>query len=704
MSVPILHVNAPFVADRPGFLRRVDEILSRNRLTNNGPEVLELEARASAYFDVEHTVAVSSATVGMELLLRALALSGEVVLPAFTFVSTAGALVQRGLRPVFCDVDAESGNADASDIAGLVGANTSAIIATHLWGKVADVVSLQRIADQNDIPLIFDAAHAFGSVQDGVRAGSFGLAEVFSLHATKSVQGFEGGLIATNDSALADQIRVLRNFGFEGYDDVRAIGGNGKLSEIHAAMANSNLQHIDLVVERSRAVHRAYQAELDRLPGFDLLATSPEPGTPQHYVVVRVNEGRSRDEVVEHLHEDGILARRYFYPGTHRIPVFAEYSHRSLPRTDELCRRLLVLPGGASLEPVEARRVCDSLSRYAGAPAASSRVRSSRTPKVEFRVPISPNEQFLRMSQYLVASLREQAGGIAADADIVFSVSAECEPFPLELKYPWIRDWGVDYRWVDPELFSQMRYEATGYDRYLVESEADIVVMADADILAAGSLDRPITKAHLTQTTLGAIAHVSPFESLAGESECSESIWRRVFAEAGVEAPTRRYEHTAWGLVTENPLHRYCPIYYNYGFVISPREHVEKMASTFLEDLDAVNRAVSTWACSQVAFSVSLLRHGLEAESLEEIYNFPLHMPSTAFHRLNSAAGAKVAPADIRLFHYLGHGEINKDHFVSVQALKELRCRPYFSPYAKAFMEKLDALDETLEETQFQIA
>lgn len=699
MPQTTLHVNAPYVADRAGFERRAQRLLERNWLTNNGPEVSELEARCQAILGVGHCIAVASATTGMELVLRALPDRGEVILPAFTFVSTAGALVKCGFRPVFVDIDPSTGNLDPEAAEREIRDSTVAIIATHLWGRAADTQALERLAEEKGVALVFDAAHAFGARHLGKRVGSFGQCEVFSLHATKAVQGFEGGLITTDCPHLADQLRLLRNFGFSDYDDVTLVGSNGKMSEIHAAMANSNLVALQSICDRSQAVFEVYLENLADLPALTVDRGHATPDAPWQYVVVKTRNTHDRDSLLRCLHGESILARRYFYPGTHRLAPYRQYKRAELPNTERLAQRVLVLPGGASLEPRDAERVCEAVRRSLGAPTRVATMRSpapgppSVRPSVEVRIPVSPNDQFLRMVRYLVTSLRQFGGELMKSAQVILSVSAEGPAFPLEERYPWISDLGVQYRWVDSELFSRLEYDATGYDRYLVASDADIVIMADADLLAVGCLDDPILQAFCEGISLGALAHVSPFENLDGVTASSEEMWRLVFESAGTEMPPLKYEHTAWGLVSENPEHRVCPVYYNYGFVISPRAHVEKIAETFLVDLERVQAVVETWAASQVALTVAMARNGLPAGRLREEFNFPLHMKSTAFHRLNVSEADTAQPSQVKLFHYLGEGEVNKSDFKSAASLDRLLDRSSSSDYVRAFKGRLREID-----------
>src|SRR5262245_59345547 len=232
-----LHVGRPsFAASKRQVLARIEQVLDRRFVTNNGPLVQELEAKVAEFLKVEHCVAVVNGTVGLELVARALELRGDVIVPGFTFIATAHAFHWLGLRPVFCDVDRRSHALDPRRLEECLTPATSAVVGVHLWGEPCDVAALQAFADRHRLALLFDAAHAFGCAEAGRMIGGFGCAEVFSFHATKFFQTFEGGAVTTDDGELAKRLRLLRNFGFAGFDTVVDYGTNGKMTELSAAM------------------------------------------------------------------------------------------------------------------------------------------------------------------------------------------------------------------------------------------------------------------------------------------------------------------------------------------------------------------------------------------------------------------------------------------------------------------------------------
>ena len=311
-------------------------------------------------------------------------------------------------------------------------------------------------------------------------------------------------------------------------------------------------------------------------------------------------------------------------------------------------------------------------------------------PKLEFRVPISPNEQYMRMLHYFLESLQAFGGPVANAAHTVVSVSAEGEPFDLKTAYPWTRNYSVDFRWVDQALFDRDSYEATGYDRLWVESDADMVVLADADLLFAGDFDDIILRSSREQRLLGFIAHVSPFDQGPGLVQAhSEWLWDRIFDEAGLPRRSYQWEHTGWSLMSHNPLHRYSPAYFNYGFIVAPRRYVEQMGETFLYELVAVDKVFETWFKSQIANTLCFARHEIPVGTLPLKYNFPLHVDGERIRALNPDPEGEDAVDDIKVFHYLGYGEVNKDHFATAETLAEVLNRESMSPEGKFFQQRL---------------
>lgn len=367
-----MHVGRPNIGDRDRFLTRLNDILDRHWLTNRGKYVIELEQRISELIGVRNCILVSNGTIGLELLIRALGLQGEVIVPAFTFVATAHALQWQEITPVFADIDPRTHCLDPESVEAMITPRTSGIIGVHMWGRPCAVEELSGIAAKHSLRLMFDAAHAFGCSHDGRMIGSFGEAEVFSFHATKLMNTFEGGAIVTNDDALAEKLRLMQNFGFAGFDRVIYVGTNGKMSEVCAAMGLTNLESMNEVIDHNLVNYRAYQQQISGIPCLNLVSYDERNRFNYQYVVatVEADSALDRDELVEVLHAENIIARRYFFPGVHRMEPYRSYfphAHLLLPRTEQLCREVLVLPTGTSVSGNDIARICEIIRTALGA-------------------------------------------------------------------------------------------------------------------------------------------------------------------------------------------------------------------------------------------------------------------------------------------------------------------------------------------------
>jgi dTDP-4-amino-4,6-dideoxygalactose transaminase len=368
-----LHVGRPTLGDRTRLLDRINDVLDQRWFTNNGPYVKEFERRIERQIGVAHAIATCNGTVALELAIRACDLRGEVIVPAFTFVATAHALQWQGIRPVFCDIDARTFTLDPRSVERAITPLTTGIIGVHVWGQPCDVDGLGEVARAHGLSLLFDAAHAFGSFHRGRPVGTFGRAEVFSFHATKFVSTFEGGAVVTDDAALAERIRLMKNFGFAGYDKVIYVGTNGKMSEISAAMGVTSLESMHEFVDANRRARAAYGEGLASIRGLQIV-DSDRRGNDQ-YVIAEIDAssfGMSRDALQHLLFAENVLARRYFYPGCHRMEPYRSLTRPEqwqLPVTERVTARVLSLPTGAAVTIDEVRRVCE-LIRFAADHAA----------------------------------------------------------------------------------------------------------------------------------------------------------------------------------------------------------------------------------------------------------------------------------------------------------------------------------------------
>lgn len=373
-----LHVGRPNLGSREAFLQYVNEIFDRRWLSNNGPLVQKFERRLAEFLGVKQCVVMCNGTIALEIATRALELRGEVIVPSYTFIATAHALQWQEITPVFADVDLRTHNLDPEAVQRMITPRTTGILGVHLWGRACPVAELQAVADAHGLKLMFDASHAFGCTHGGVPIGMFGECAVFSFHATKFFNTFEGGAVATNNDNLAAKMRLMKNFGFSGYDNVIYPGTNGKMTEMAAAMGLVNLEAIDEFVTANRRNHALYSQRLNAIEGLSVLAYDDREQNNYQYVVVEVGEEFpvSRDEIVRVLQAENVLARRYFWPGCHNmLPYRAFYPHAGLLllNTAKVANRVIVLPTGATVDESQIETIADIFAVLSHAKSVGSR-------------------------------------------------------------------------------------------------------------------------------------------------------------------------------------------------------------------------------------------------------------------------------------------------------------------------------------------
>ena len=361
-----LHVGRPNIPNKEKVLSRFSKVIDNEWLTNNGPMVQELETKIQQYLGLKHCICVCNATIGLELLQRALDLKGEVIIPSFTFIATANSLRWQKIRPVFCDIKADTHLIDPDRIEELITEKTSAILAVPIWGQPCDYPALEKIAKKYNLRLIFDSAHAFGCKAGEKFIGGFGDAEVFSFHATKVFSTGEGGAITTNSDELAEKLRFMRNFGFDGFDKTVRLGTNAKMSEFAAAYGLTALEELQSVIDHNAEIYQGYIKYFSQFDEFNILRYSQQNYSNHQYAVAQVPTN-SRDNLVHHFHENDILVRRYFHPGCHRLePYNSDHSYNNvrLPNTENVASKVLVFPTGYQMNQVGMNRIFDAYASF----------------------------------------------------------------------------------------------------------------------------------------------------------------------------------------------------------------------------------------------------------------------------------------------------------------------------------------------------
>jgi dTDP-4-amino-4,6-dideoxygalactose transaminase len=353
----MINVTKAFLPSLEEYTKHLEGIWERVHLTNHGPLVNELEEKLKNYLGVKHLFFVNNGTIAIQIAIKALALSGEVITTPFSYVATTSSIVWENCTPVFVDIDAESFTIDVSKIEAAITDKTSAILATHVYGIPCDVQTIEAIAQKYNLKVIYDAAHAFGVKSHEKGILNFGDVSTLSFHATKLFHTVEGGAIATNDDELAHRIGYMRNFGHKGQEDFWGIGVNGKNSEFHAAMGLCVFPHIESIIGNRKLLSEAYETCF-----IELGVKLARPYVNEHcyynysyYPVVFESESQLL-MVKDSLNAAYIYPRRYFYPSLNTLPYLKQ--RHAAPTSEDIAARVLCLPLYHDLTTESIRRIC----------------------------------------------------------------------------------------------------------------------------------------------------------------------------------------------------------------------------------------------------------------------------------------------------------------------------------------------------------
>ena len=336
----MIPVTKPFLPKAREYDSYLHSIWERQWLTNNGPLVNELELKLKDYLDVKHLLYVSNGTVALQIAIKALQLTGEIITTPFSFVATTSSIVWEGCKPVFVDIDPETLNIDPSKIEAAITPQTSAILATHVYGNPCDIDAIATVAVKYNLKVIYDGAHCFGTKYRGRSVFEYGDISTVSFHATKLFHSIEGGAVFTTDPDLLKKMAFMRNFGHNGPEDFSELGINGKNCEFHAAMGLCNLKYIDEILKTRKELSLYYQEKLK-----DLRATYPkqyEMSTINYaYFPVLFDSKELMLKCLAALEVEKIYCRRYFYPSLSHLPYVPQID---LPICDSIAERILCLP------------------------------------------------------------------------------------------------------------------------------------------------------------------------------------------------------------------------------------------------------------------------------------------------------------------------------------------------------------------------
>lgn len=344
------------------YIEEIRSIWDSHWLTNMGEKHKALQAELQKYMGVPEVELLTNGHMALELSLQAMNLQGEVITTPFTFASTTHAIVRNGLEPVFCDIDPETYTMDVTQIERLITDRTCAILPVHVYGNICNIEEIERIAHKYGLKVLYDAAHTFGETYKGQGIGNFGDASCFSFHATKVFNTIEGGAVCYRDPDMGRRLYELKNFGIHGPEEVDAVGANAKMNEFCAAMGLCNLRHVDEEIAKRRAVVERYREHLEGVDGLRLNVQQPEVRSNYAYFPVVFDEnlfGASRNEVMDALAQNGIGARKYFYPLTNTFECFhGKYDVDATPVALHVAKRVLTLPLYADLSMEDVDRIC----------------------------------------------------------------------------------------------------------------------------------------------------------------------------------------------------------------------------------------------------------------------------------------------------------------------------------------------------------
>ncbi len=345
------------------YVEEIKSIWDTHWLTNMGEKHNRLERELKNYLKVKELSLIVNGHMAIELALQAMDLTGEVITTPFTFASTTHAIVRNGLTPVFCDINPEDYTIDVTQIERLITEKTTAILPVHVYGNLCDTAAIEGIAKKHGLKVLYDAAHAFGEEKDGIGVGSFGDASCFSFHATKVFNTIEGGAVTYADPAFGEDIYRLKNFGIQDAETVDGVGANGKMNEFCAAMGLCNLKHVDGEIEKRKKITEAYRERLENVEGLRLSPIQTGVKSNYSYFPILIDRdvfGCDRDTVFRQLKEEGIIARKYFYPLTNEFECYKGVFHpEDTPVAYQISRQVITLPLYADLELNDVDRICE---------------------------------------------------------------------------------------------------------------------------------------------------------------------------------------------------------------------------------------------------------------------------------------------------------------------------------------------------------
>ncbi|SEG73512.1 DegT/DnrJ/EryC1/StrS family aminotransferase [Sphingobacterium lactis] len=351
----MIPITKPFLPPISEFEEYLSGIWTRGWLTNIGPLASKLEMDLKNYLGVKHLLYVTNGTVALQMAIKALDLSGEIITTPFSFVATTSSIVWEGCKPVFVDIDKETLNIDPTKIECAITPQTSAILATHVYGNPCNIEAIEVIAKKHNLKVIYDGAHAFGVSLNGKSIFEYGDITTCSLHATKLYHTVEGGLIITQNQDLYNKMASIRNFGISGFDSFQELGINGKNSEFHAAMGLANLKWINRIIDKRKTIIELYEKNLVGLDAKSQLWMEGVISNGAYFPIILDSENQLL-KIKKALEDREIFTRRYFYPSLAKSLPYLDSV--KMPVTEDIAQRILCLPIFFELTEEDIDMVC----------------------------------------------------------------------------------------------------------------------------------------------------------------------------------------------------------------------------------------------------------------------------------------------------------------------------------------------------------
>lgn len=355
----MINVSKPFIPDFKEYSKYLEGIWEKGWLTNNGPLLNELELQLKDFLQTPHLLYVTNGTIAIQLAIKALGLTGEIITTPFSYVATTSTIVWEGCEPVFVDIEPSTYNIDPLKIEEAITPKTSAILATHVYGNPCNIDAIERIAKKHNLKVIYDAAHCFGTLYKGKSVFAYGDVSTTSFHTTKIFHTVEGGAVFAQDPAVLKTMAYMRNFGHDGRVEFSGLGINAKNSELHAAFGLANFKHIGEILSRRKEQYKRYVEKLEKHNATKLVVNKNADFNCAYFPLLFENEAllqKSIDELLEHY----VIPRRYFYPSLSSLPYVKK---GDTPIADEISGRILCLPLYHTLQKEEIDMICRVLLR-----------------------------------------------------------------------------------------------------------------------------------------------------------------------------------------------------------------------------------------------------------------------------------------------------------------------------------------------------